>query len=243
MLEKRYEGSQSRCKFNQRGEGAMTATLITIILVDDHPFVRQGLRTVLESQPNYRVIGEAEDGLSALEMVEQLKPEVLIVDLMMPGLNGLEVTRRVHKLLPQTKIVVLSMQGSEPYVLEALESGASAYVLKTTSTASLVEAVQVVVAGQRYLSPPLSDRAIEAYLQKAAEAKNYTDGYRLLTTREREVFQLAAEGVSNQEIAERLSISPRTAETHRTNIMRKLGLRSEADLVRYAMARGIISEG
>jgi DNA-binding NarL/FixJ family response regulator len=216
--------------------------IITIVLADDHPIVRQGLRTVLEGQAGYQVIGEAEDGLAALALTEQLKPQVLIVDLMMPGLNGLEVTRRVRKQQPETQVVVLSMQGSEPYVLEALRSGASAYVLKATSTSSLLEAVQAAVKGQRYLSPPLTERAIEAYLQKAAEASSQPDGYKLLTTREREVFQLAAEGLTNPQIAERLSISVRTAETHRTNLMRKLGLHTETELVRYAIGRGIIQK-
>lgn len=217
-------------------------TVTRIVLADDHPIVRQGLRTLLESQPSYQVVGEAEDGLKALELVEQLKPDVLIVDIMMPSLNGLEVVKRVHKLLPQTRIVVLSLHSNEPYVLDALNSGASAYVLKATSIISLVEAVQAAVKGQRYLSPPLSERAIEAYLQKAADASAEVDSYKLLSAREREVFQLAAEGLTNPQIAERLSISPRTAETHRTNIMRKLRFHTENELVRYAIQRGIISE-
>ena len=216
--------------------------MTTIILADDHPIVRQGLRTLLETQLDYKVIGEASDGLEALALVEQLKPDVLIVDVMMPGLNGLEVTKRIRKQLPQTQVVVLSMHANEPYVLEALRSGASAYVLKATSTASLVEAVRAAATGQRYLSPPLTERAIEVYLQKADEANTELDGYKMLTAREREVFQLVAEGLANAEIAERLSISGRTVETHRTNVMRKLRLHTETELVRYAISRGIISE-
>lgn len=215
---------------------------ITIVLADDHPIVRQGLRTLLEGQPEYLVVGEADDGLKALDLVEELKPDVLIVDVMMPGLNGLEVTKRVRQRVPQTQVIVLSMHSNEPYVLEALRSGATAYVLKATSTASLLDAVKAAVNGQRYLSPPLTERAIEAYIQKAATPSEEVDGYKILTTREREVFQLAAEGLSNPEIANRLSISPRTAETHRANIMRKLQLRTENELVRYAMQRGIITE-
>jgi two-component system, NarL family, response regulator NreC len=201
-----------------------------IIVADDHPIVRQGIRTLLESQLNYQVVGEADDGLMAVNMVEQLRPDVLIVDVMMPGLNGLEVTKRVQKSVPQTRVIVLSMHANEPYVLEALRSGATAYVLKTTSTQSLVEAVRAVTTGQRYLSPPLTERAIEAYIQKADEAVLELDGYKMLTSGEREVFQLTAEGLNNSDIAERLSISPRTAETHRTNLLRKLKLRSQTAL-------------
>jgi DNA-binding NarL/FixJ family response regulator len=173
-------------------------------------------------------------------MVERLKPNVLIVDVMMPGLNGLEVTKRMQQRAPQTRVIVLSMHFNEPYVLEALRNGATAYVLKTTSTANLVEAIQAASTGQRYLSPPLTERAIEAYIQKADNSSVEVDGYKLLTAREREVFQLTAEGLANSEIAERLSISPRTAETHRSNFMRKLGLRTENEVVRYAIKRGII---
>jgi DNA-binding NarL/FixJ family response regulator len=210
------------------------------VLADDHPIVRQGLRALLESQPGYSIIGEAEDGLSALKLVENLKPAVLIVDVMMPGLNGLEVVKRVRERLPLTKIVVLSMHANEPYVLEALRSGATAYVLKATSTSNLLEAVKAAANGQWYLSPPLSDRAIANYIQKS-DTTNELNNYKMLTSREREVFQLTAEGLSSAEIGERLSISPRTAETHRTNIMRKLDLRSQLELVNYATQQGLIS--
>lgn len=211
-----------------------------ILLVDDHPIVRQGLRSLLESQPNYEVIGEAEDGLAAIEAVEQLRPDVLVLDVMMPGLNGLEVIKRVHQSAPQTQVVVLSLHANEPYVLEALRSGAAAYVLKASSNDNLIEAIKAVAAGKRYLSPPLTERAIEKYIEKAANNLE-EDGYRILTAREREVFQLAAEGLSNTQIAKRLVISPRTAETHRANIMRKLRLNSEGDLVRYAIQHGIVT--
>lgn len=218
-----------------------SGTNIRIILADDHPIVRQGLRTLLESQLGCIVVGEADDGISAVSLVESLQPDVLIVDVMMPGLNGLEVVKRVRERSPHTHTVVLSMHSNEPYVLEALRSGAVAYVLKATATASLVEAVRAAALGQRYLSPPLTDRAIAAYIQKADDANSNLDGYKMLTPREREVFQLAAEGLSNTEIAERLTISPRTAETHRTSIMRKIDLHSQSDLIRYAVQRGIIT--
>jgi two-component system, NarL family, response regulator NreC len=216
-------------------------SITTIVLADDHPIVRQGLRALLESQPGYSIIGEAEDGLSAVKLVEDLKPDILIVDVMMPGLNGLEVVKRVRERLPLTKIVVLSMHANEPYVLEALRSGATAYVLKATSTSNLLEAVKAAANGQWYLSPPLSDRAIANYIQKADHANPELNNYKMLTSREREVFQLTAEGLSSAEIGERLSISPRTAETHRTNIMRKLDLRSQHELVNYATQQGLIS--
>jgi DNA-binding NarL/FixJ family response regulator len=210
----------------------------TIVLADDHHVVRQGLRALLEAEPDFSVIGEAGDGLEALQLIEQLKPNVLVLDLMMPGLNGLEVTRQAGKHSSHTRIVILSMYANEAYVLEALGNGASAYVLKDSSSADLVLAVREAASGRRYLSPPLSDRAIEAYQEKAKAAS--LDNYETLTTREREVLQLAAEGNTSSEIAARLGISPRTAETHRTHLMHKLSLHTQADLIRYALRRGII---
>ena len=211
---------------------------VTLLLADDHHVVRQGLRALLEADPDFRVVGEASDGLEVPDLVERLQPRVLIVDLMMPGLNGLEVTRQVSKRSPQTRVLILSMHSNEAYVLEALRNGAAAYVLKDSTAAHLVHAVREVVAGRRYLSPPLSERAIETYAEKAKSTS--LDPYETLTTRERQVLHLAAEGLTNAEIADRLSISPRTAETHRANLMRKLGLRSQTDLVRYALRRGIV---
>lgn len=214
--------------------------MTSIVLVDDHPIVRQGLRGLLEAEPGWQVVGEASDGLSAVDLVEQLQPNVAIVDVMMPDLNGLEVVRRVKRRVPDTLVVVLSMHADEAYVLEALQGGAMGYVLKGMSTTSLVEAVHEVLAGRRYLSPPLTERAIEAYLQRATDADRPIDYYDMLTPREREVLHLAAQGSSNAEIAERLTISPRTVETHRANLMRKLELRNHTDLVRFALQRGIV---
>jgi two-component system response regulator NreC len=212
--------------------------MTTIVLADDHHVVRQGLRALLEAEQDFSVVGEAGDGLEALQLVDQLKPNVLVLDLMMPGLNGLEVMRQLGKHSSHTRVVILSMYANEAYVLEALGHGASAYVLKDSSSADLLLAVREVAAGRRYLSPPLSDRAIEAYQEKAKAAT--LDNYETLTTREREVLQLAAEGHTSSEIAARLGISPRTAETHRTHLIHKLGLRTQADLIRYALRRGII---
>ncbi len=210
----------------------------SIVLADDHVVVRQGLRALLEAQPDLRVVGEAADGVQAVQLVERVNPDVLVTDLMMPNLGGLEVTRQTRKRSPQTRVVILSMYSNEAYVVEALRSGAMAYVLKDSSADDLLQAVREVALGRRYLSPPLSERAIEAYTRLAAASN--LDTFDMLGSREREVLHLAAEGLSNTEIAARLSISPRTAETHRANLKRKLGLRGQADLVRYAVTRGIL---
>ena len=214
----------------------MTGT--TIVLADDHHVVRQGLRALLEAEPDFTVVGEAADGLEAVHLVERMQPNVLVLDLMLPGLSGLEVTRQVRQRSPQTRVVILSMHANEAYVVEALRNGAAAYVLKDASAAELVHAVREVAAGRHYLSPPLSERAIEFYRQKAQAATQ--DVYETLTTREREVLHLAAAGHSIAEIAARLGISPRTVETHRTNLMHKLGIHTQTNLVRYALRRGIL---
>jgi DNA-binding NarL/FixJ family response regulator len=213
--------------------------MTTIVLADDHHVVRQGLRALLEAEPDFHLIGEAGDGLEAASLVERLQPDVLVLDLMMPGLSGLELTRQVRqRALRHTQVLILSMHADEAYVLEALKNGAAGYVLKNSSAADLVQAVREAAAGRRYLSPPLSKRAIEAYIEKAKAAP--LDPYETLTTREREVLHLAAEGYANAEIAARLSISSRTAETHRAHLMHKLGLHNQTDLIRYALRRGII---
>jgi two-component system response regulator NreC len=212
--------------------------MTSIVLADDHHVVRQALRLLLAAEPDLQVVGEAGDGLDVTRLVERLKPDVLVVDLMMPGLNGLEVTRQVCERLPHTHVVVLSMHANEAYVLEALRNGADGFILKDASAAEFLEGVRAVAAGRRYLSPPLSDRALDAYAQMAAASVQ--DPYELLTPREREALHLAAEGLSSNEIAERLTISPRTAETHRENFMRKLGLHNQAELIRYAMKRGVV---
>jgi DNA-binding NarL/FixJ family response regulator len=211
---------------------------VTIVLADDHHVMRQGLRMVLEAQEHFHVVAEAGNGLDAIALVERFKPCVLIVDVMMPGLNGLEVTRQVRQRASRTRVIVLSMYSNEAYVLEALRHGAAGYVLKEAQADELVHAVHEVAAGRRYLSPPLSERAIEAYLQKAQDTG--LDPYETLTTREREVLQLAAEGRTNGDIAAALYISPRTVETHRANVMRKLGLQHQADMIRYALQRGLL---
>jgi DNA-binding NarL/FixJ family response regulator len=209
-----------------------------ILLADDHPIVRQGLRALLESEPHFRLVGEAGDGIEAVRLAERLRPDVLITDMMMPGLNGLEVTRQVTKSVPKTRVIILSMYANDAYVFESLRNGASGYVLKDSQPSDLIEAVREVAAGRRYLSPPLSERALELYERKVESAPD--DPYELLTTREREVLQMVAEGRTSVEIANRLFISPRTAEGHRANLMRKLGLQNHTDLVRFALKRGIL---
>jgi len=213
--------------------------MTSIVLADDHHVVRKGMRAVLEAEPGFNLIGEASDGLETVQLVEQLRPDVLVLDLMMPGLNGIEVTRQVGKRSPQTRVLILSMHADDDYVLEALRNGATGYVLKDTSVAELVKAVHEVAAGRRYLSSVLAERAIDAYVRQTQEST--LDRYETLTDREREVLHLAAEGLTTAEVANRLSISPRTAESHRSNMMRKLGLRTQTDLVLYALRRGIMT--
>jgi two-component system, NarL family, response regulator NreC len=211
---------------------------ITIVLADDHRIVRQGLRVLLTTESDFNVIGEADDGREALELVKRLSPDVLVLDLMMPGLNGLEVARQLNKQASKVGVVVLSMHDDEGFVLEALANGVSAYVLKDSNSSDLVQAVREVAAGRRYLSPPLSDRAIETYQQMAKIGT--MDSHETLTSREREVLQLSAEGHTNSEIAARLGISTRTAETHRSHLMHKLALHTQSDLIRYALRHRVI---
>ena len=213
---------------------------ITVALADDHPVVRHGLKTLLDSEPDIKVVGEAGDGLQTIKMIEDLKPHVAVVDLMMAGLNGLEVARQMSRRVPATKIIVLSMHDNEAYVADTFRNGGSGYVLKDSSTTDLVRAVRDVVAGRRYLSPRLSERALEAFIEAAQSRAD--DPYEMLSMREREVLQLAAEGKTNSEIGARLSISPRTAEAHRAKLLRKLGIHSHADLIRYAIKRGLIAD-
>jgi DNA-binding NarL/FixJ family response regulator len=212
--------------------------MTTIVLADDHHLVREGLRALLEAEADLSVVGEAADGLAAVQIVERLQPDMLIVDLMMPDLNGLEVTRHVSQYMPNIYVIVLSMHANEAYVLQALRNGASGYVLKESRADELVHAVREVISGRHYLSPPLSERAIEIYVEKSQSAT--LDPYETLTTREREILHLTVQGHSATEIASRLSVSPRTVETHRANLMRKLDLHTQTDLIRYALRRGII---
>ena len=213
--------------------------MITIALAEDHHIVRQGFKLVLSAESDFKLVGEAADGLEAVKLVEDKKPNILLLDLMIPRLHGLEVVRQLRKEQAETKVIILSMHADEPYVMEALRNGASGYVLKDCTAADLVQAVRTVAAGRRYLSPALAERALTGYVEHPGVSD--LDVYETLTNRERLVLQLAAEGKTSAEVAMALFISPRTAETHRANLMRKLSLRSQTELVRFAIRRGIIS--
>ena len=211
--------------------------MTTAIIADDHEIVRRGLRGILEGEGGCRVIAEAADGLTAAQLAEKHKPNLLLLDLNMPRLHGIEVLRQVRSSSPNTRVIVLSMHNDEPYVIEALRAGASAYILKGSESQEILQALKEVLAGRRFLSATLSEWAINALVSKPADD---SDPLQSLTQRERMVVQLAAEGHTNAEIAEKLFISPRTAETHRTNLLRKLGLQTQTDLVRFAIRKGLI---
>ncbi len=211
---------------------------VKVLLADDHPIVLQGLRRLLESKAEFEVVAETGDGLEVLPLTEKYRPDVLIVDLMMPGLNGLETTRQVCQQVQGVRVIVLSMHKDDGYVIQALRNGALGYVLKDTGPKELVEAIHHVMLGIRFLSAPIAERFKPQLLQNGETA--LVDPYEQLTCREREVLQLVAEGYTGHEIAERLSISTRTAETHRANTMRKLGFQSQREVIRYALKRGIL---
>ncbi len=212
---------------------------VTVLIADDHPLVRRGLRNLLDSEPDLRVVGEAEDGLQVLQMAERLHPEIMVVDLMMPNLNGLEVIRTVRRRLPETRMIVLSMQRADPYVVEAFKAGATGYVLKDGAPGEVIHAIREALSNTKYLSPGLSVQLTESPFDKVQDMS--PDRYEALTERERQVFQLAAEGRTSSEMGRVLSISPRTAEVHRGRVMEKLGLRNQTELVKYAIQRGILS--
>ncbi len=216
-------------------------SVITVVLADDHHIVRHSLRVMLETKTDFRIVGEAEDGLQALELLERLKPDVIVLDVMMPKLGGLEVARQASKRSPATRVVRLSMYADEAYVIEALRAGAQAYVLKSCSPEEFVTAIKEAAVGHSYLSPPLSDLAIRAYVSAAQASTLKTP--EPLTPREREVLHLAAEGYTTTQIAEMLSISQQTAQTHRRNMMHRLKIHSQTELVRYAIEKGILKPG
>jgi len=209
-----------------------------VLLADDHQVIIDGLKVLLSREDDLEVVGQATDGLQVLPRVLELKPDVLVLDLMMPGLNGLEVARQMRDRAPSTRVIVLSMHSNDAYVVEALRNGAAGYVLKQAEARALVDAIRTVRGGARYLSPPLSEQKLERWEQDAKAAP--FDPYDTLSTREREVLQLAAEGLTSAAIGERLSIGKRTVETHRANLQRKLGVKTQADLVRFAVKKGLI---
>lgn len=211
---------------------------VKIILADDHPIVRQGMRSLLELQSDMCVVAEASDGLEAVQLNEKLKPDILVLDLMMPNLNGLEALRQIKASNPHTCIIVLSMHSADGYIINAMKNGASGYVLKETGPSELIQAIRKVLGGEIYLSPVLSVRQDAIFIENAD--RGVSDPYDLLTPREAEILQMTAEGQSSTAISVKLSISPRTVEIHRAKLMKKLGLRNQAEIVRYALQRGIL---
>jgi len=209
-----------------------------VLLADDHQVIIDGLKALLTSEDDLEVVGQATDGLQVVPRVLELKPDVLVLDLMMPGLGGLEVARQMRDRAPSTKVIILSMHSNDAYVVEALRNGAAGYVLKQAEARALVDAIRTVRGGTRYLSPPLSEEKLERWEIDAKAAP--FDPYDTLSTREREVLQLAAEGLTSAEIGERLTIGKRTVETHRANLQRKLGVKTQADLVRFAVKKGLV---
>ena len=211
---------------------------LRILLADDHTLVRQGLRKVLEERPEWQVVAEAGDGREAVRLAEEFKPDVAVVDVAMPLLNGIETTRQITRRAPQTKVLVLSMYSDEAYVIQMLKAGATGYLLKDSADVDLLQAVQAVSQGKSFFSPAVARLMSDDYAhQRGGDA---VDRYESLSGREREIFQLVAEGKINKEIAALLFISPSTVETHRGRIMEKLDLHSAAEIVLYAVRRGVI---
>ncbi|MBI5304488.1 MAG: response regulator transcription factor [Chloroflexi bacterium] len=212
---------------------------IRVLVADDHTIVREGVRILLEAQPDIQVVGEAADGQEAVAKVRELKPDVVLIDIAMPHLNGLEATRAIKRDFPQIHVIGLTMYESDEYFFQLLNAGASGYVLKKAASADLLAAIRAVYAGDVFLYPSVARRLVNDYLARvqSGEEKNSYDG---LTVREREVLKLIAEGHTNQAIADKLVISPSTVQTHRTRIMQRLNLHSRAELMQYAMRKGLL---
>jgi DNA-binding NarL/FixJ family response regulator len=213
---------------------------IRILLADDHVVMRRGLRLLLESQPGFQVVAEASDGREAVEQAETAKPDVVVLDIAMPNLGGIEAAERIAAALPQAHIVILSMHSDEGYVLRALKAGVKGYLLKDSAEGDLVEAIKAVHQGKAFFSPDISRMLVEDYMREIKN-RRVEDSYELLTSREREILQLLAEGKSNKDIASALNLSLYTVETHRRNLQDKLNLHSFPELVLYAVRKGIIS--
>ena len=217
----------------------MTDRAIKILLADDHTIVRQGLAKLLEAEPNLEVVGEAEDGRQAVHQAQKLKPDIVIMDIAMPLLNGIEATRQIKKKSPRIKIIILSMHSHDRYISELIGLGASGYLLKDAGGEEIVKAVFAAVKGDVYLSPNISRRVIDDYLS-LKKTSSREDLYAKLSNREREVFQMIAEGRSTGEVADILCVSPSTVKTHRANIMEKLKIDNISQLVQFAIRLGIV---
>jgi two-component system, NarL family, response regulator NreC len=213
---------------------------LRLVLGDDHTLVRQGICKILEEQPEWQVIGQANNGREAVEQVVALQPDVAILDIGMPLLNGIEATRQLVRRLPGLRVLILSMHADEAYITQALHAGAKGYLLKDSADTDLIRAVTAIAAGKSFFSPAVSTVMLDDYVRQLAD-KGIADRYDSLSEREREIFQLIAEGHSNKEVAEILSISPATVETHRAHILQKLDVHNTAELVLYAVRRGVIS--
>jgi two-component system response regulator NreC len=217
----------------------MTDQTIKIFLADDHTIVRQGLAKLLEAEPNIKIIGEAEDGRAAVAKVQKLLPDIVIMDIAMPLLNGIEATRQIKKILPRIKIIILSMHSHDRYISELIGLGASGYLLKDSTGEEIIKAVSAAMKGDVYLSPSISRRVIDDYLT-LKKTSSQEDLYTHLSNREREVFQMIAEGYSTKKISDILCVSPSTVKTHRANIMDKLQLDNVSKLIQFAIRLGIV---
>jgi Response regulator containing a CheY-like receiver domain and an HTH DNA-binding domain len=209
---------------------------ISVLIADDHRLVRDGLKTIIDSSNDIHVVGEASNGLEVLKKVEELQPNVVLLDISMPKLNGMEAARRIRKEHPETKILILTMHEEEEYSLKMVRIGVSGYLLKDSTALEVMEAIRSVYSGKAFFSPQVAKVIAESYREAVAGKE---DPYERLNDREREVLQLITEGHTNKEIAELLFISPKTVDNHRTNLMRKLDIHSTADLVRWATKRGM----
>lgn len=214
---------------------------IRILLADDHTILRAGLKMMLNAQPDMEVVGEAQDGRQAIQEAQRLQPDIILMDITMPDMNGIEATKQIKKVLPDVKVLVLTMHEHDEYIFQALRAGASGYMLKEAADTELISALHVILSGQFYLSPAAQSVMVGDYLQRSRTGDE-KDSYSSLTEREREILKLVAEGFTNNQIAERLVISPKTVDTHRTHIMDKLNLHSRAELVKYAMRRGLLED-
>jgi two-component system response regulator NreC len=212
--------------------------VIRVFLADDHTIMRRGLRVLLEAEKDIEVVGEAEDGREAVERIIADRPDVVLMDISMPSLNGLEATAKIKNVCPDVHVLILTMHDNEEYVHRILQVGASGYILKQAAETELLVAIRSVHKGQRFLSPSISERFVEAYLQRHQDGED--GGFAILTSREREILQLLAEGKTNKEIAALLGISVKTVDTHRTHLMEKLQAHSGAQLVLHAVRRGLV---